>query len=439
MNLPLVKQTATWVFWRIAAASAIVVIVAAAASAQYCTPDQCDECDLCNCNLNCCYDPPEFWVINTRCSPKCNNLDAGFETLSYKRWDPECRRWVKEIRESFLAQEASMPTMFFSHGNTLKHGPAMESAWEVYNRMRCCPGQKRLVFWSWPAQIVYKRPLLRPREVILKNLRIKLVYAEYQGYYMAKLVQQMSMTQRVMLAGHSYGGISAATAAHWLGGGTLRGITLEGGQPVEIPNLRLGIVSGAFDNDAMIPGCRYSQAFVTANKVYVTRNCRDKTLDNWPRVSYRGRKAVGVTGINANRLGQYRDKLCQQTLTADVGRSHYLGPHLESKRFVASLCCLAFPACTNCGDQADATASNASDETTYEVADRPAATTADEAQLADADNGNADDAVAEVTLISANKKEAVDSKAAEKHRDEAEDVAAAESAKRQDDPEDAAA
>lgn len=356
MNVHLIKRAATWAFWRLAAAGAIVLLLTAVASAQYCSPDQCDECDLCNRNLSCCHELPEFWVINTRCSPKCRNLDAGFETLSYKRWDPVCRRWVKESRESLLAQEATKPTMFFSHGNTLQHGPAMESAWDVYHRLRCCPGPKRLVFWSWPSQIAFKRPLLRPRQLILKNLRIKFVYAEYQGYYMAKLVQHMSMSQRVMLAGHSYGAISAATAAHWLGGGNLRGLTLDGGSPEEIPNLRLGMVSGAFDNDALIPGRRYGQAFVAAEKIYVTRNGRDKTLDSWLGISPRNRPAIGVTGINANLLGQYRDKLCQQTLTADVGRSHYLGPHLESTRFVASLCCLAFPNCPNCVATSSSTA-----------------------------------------------------------------------------------
>ena len=74
----------------------------------------------------------------------------------------------------------------------------------------------------------------------------------------------------------------------------------------------------------MNPGFRFGQSFVAAEKVLNTRNCTDKTLDNWPKISLRGRKAIGVTGINANVLGQYRDKLCQITMTADVGRSHYI-------------------------------------------------------------------------------------------------------------------
>jgi hypothetical protein len=287
-------------------------------------------------------------LFNTRCLPKCANLDWGFEHISIKHWDAKCHRWTNETLESFLAQEATMPTLFFAHGNTLKDKGAMKQCWLLYGKMRCCPGQKRLAFWSWPAQIAIKRPLIRPRKLILANLRIKYVYSEYQAYYMAKVVQKMSMTQRVTLGGHSYGGIIASAAAHFLGGGTLRGLTLEGATATEMHNLRVANISGAFDNDALIPGCRFGQAFVAAEKVLVTRNATDKTLDNWPKISLRGKKALGVTGLNANLLGQYVNKLCQITMTADVGRSHYIEPHMDSARLVNLLCCFSFPECAAC-------------------------------------------------------------------------------------------
>ena len=318
------------------------------ASAQYCTPDQCDECNLCRCSQRCCYELPELWLVNTRCAPRCKNLDNGFNCLIYKRYDRKCCRWVKESRESFLAQESTKPTLFYSHGNSLNHKNAMKSCWLIYCKMRCCPGPKRLVFWSWPAERVFKTERLRVREMIKKNLRIKYVYAEYQGYYMAKLVNQMSLSQRVMMSGHSYGAITSAAAAHLIGGGCLRGLVLEGGAAVERPNLRAAMISGAFDHDMLNPGNRYGQTFVAAEKVYVTRNIKDRTLKKWPKTSWRCKRAIGVLGVNANCLGEYRNKLCQQTMTSDVGTSHYLKPHLKSTRFVAALCCLSFPACDQC-------------------------------------------------------------------------------------------
>jgi hypothetical protein len=359
MNVGLVRETAAWAFWRLVAAALIVAALAASAAAQYCTPDQCDECDLNNCHLDCCHDPPELWLVNTRCAPKCDNLDEGFERISVKRYDAACKRFVKSSWDALIAEEATMPTLIFAHGNTLQHDGAMEQCWDVYARMRCCPGQKRLVFWSWPAQVVYKRPILKPRELVMKNLRIKLVYAEYQGYYMAKLVQRMSMTQRVTVGGHSYGGISAAVAAHFLGAGELRGLSLAGAEPVQRANFRVAVVSGAFDNDAMCLGCRYGQSFVAAEKVYVTRNRQDSTLRRWPEISYRCKKAIGVTGIDANCIGEHASKLCQHTLTGDVGDSHYIEPHLESHRFMNALCCIAFPACLDCVNGATGRSSGA--------------------------------------------------------------------------------
>ena len=322
-----------------------LVLTTADASAQYCTPDQCDECNLCQCNSSCCHELPELWLVNTRCAPRCQNLDSGFDRITFKRYDRQCGRWVQESVESFLAEEATMPTLFYAHGNSLSHKFAMKSCWLIYNKMRCCPGSKRLVFWSWPSERVHKTEGLRVRKMIEKNLRTKYIYAEYQGYYLAKLVDRMSLSQRVMLSGHSYGGITSAAAVHYLGGGCLRGLTLAGGAEFERPNLRAAIISGAFDHDMLIPGHRYGQAFVAGEKILVTRNINDRTLKKWPKTSWTGRRAIGVVGVNANLLGEFRSKLCQQTMSADVGTSHYLKPHLKSARFVSALCCLSFPAC----------------------------------------------------------------------------------------------
>lgn len=291
---------------------------------------------------SCCCSAPEVWVINTRCVPRCNNLDYGFEKISYQRYD-RCRGcFVKETRESFLAQEASMPTMFFIHGNTLKHKGAMKELWEVSDKLCCCPGPKRLVLWSWPAERVIKMKGLRFREMIEKNLMLKYAYSEYQGYYLAKLVQQMSLSQRVTLAGHSYGAITSSAALHLLAGGCLRGMRLEGGMPVERHNLRLAHISAAFDCDMLYPGHRYGMAFVAAEKVFTTYNPHDKTLKKWPKHSWRGCQALGCVGMSGRPLGVNRHKLYQMCTYPENRRSHYLGPHLKNQRFVSALCCVAF-------------------------------------------------------------------------------------------------
>ena len=219
--------------------------------------------------------------------PKCSNLDRGFEMISYQRYD-RCRGcFVKETRESFLAQEASMPTLFYIHGNSLKHKGAMKGFWDVYEKMRCCPGKKRLVCWSWPAERVYKTEGLRFREMIRKNLQIKYVYAEYQGYYLAKLVSQMSLVATRDPVGPQL------RCDHFGGGLALDGWWLhswlddwQGGAPVERANLRGVMISAAFDCDMLYPGHRYGQAFVAAEKIMSTFNCHDRTLRKWPKIGF---------------------------------------------------------------------------------------------------------------------------------------------------------
>jgi hypothetical protein len=183
--------------------------------------------------------------------------------------------------------------------------------------------------------------------MIEKNLRIKYVYAEYQGYYLAKLVDQMSLTQRVTLSGHSYGAITSAVALHLMGGGCVRGMTLPNGAPVERANLRGVMISAAFDCDMLYPGHRYGQAFVAAEKIMSTFNCHDKTLKKWPKTSWHGRQALGYVGMNGGRLGQYRHKFTQINTYPENGKSHYLKQHLENPRFLSAYCCIAFGGITS--------------------------------------------------------------------------------------------
>lgn len=301
-------------------------------------------CGVCDCS------PPELWVISSRCAPKCQGLDEGFARLSYSRYDASRCRFTTESLESFLAAQANIPTILYAHGNSLDAEAALESCWKVYHRLTDCPGPKLMVMWSWPAEMVYKRPLIRPVKLARENIRTKYVYAEHQGYYIAKLTSLMSTAQPLTLSGHSFGGVAVICGLHYLGGGQLNGRTFSEGYAAVRPNLRASIISGAMDCDHLYPGHRYESALVAVEKLHTTFNTNDATLRRWPTLSFRGQEAVGYTGICAARLGENEHKLIQQNMTPEVGRSHYLKPHLASDRMVATICEIAFerPLCP-CG------------------------------------------------------------------------------------------
>jgi hypothetical protein len=249
---------------------------------------------------------------------------------------------VNESLESFLLAQGQLPTLLYVHGNSLDHEHALESAWKVYNRIKVCPGPKMLVLWSWPAEIVHKRPLIRPIQLARKNIKAKYVYVEYQGYYLAKLVGMMSTQLPLTMGGHSYGGACCLVASHFLGGGTLNGLCYEGGSPTLRPNLRASLISPALDNDHLYPGHRYQMALYPLEKLHTTFNTNDATLKRWPIHSFRGQEALGYTGICKARLGENAYKVCQQKLDADVGRSHYIREHLASAQMISAVCQTAF-------------------------------------------------------------------------------------------------
>ncbi|MEM7478985.1 MAG: hypothetical protein AAF483_28715, partial [Planctomycetota bacterium] len=285
---------------------------------------------------------PEFWVINTRCAPLCNDLDRGFEKLTFQRWCADTKCFIDETRDSYLVAQSQLPTLMYVHGNSLDHEKALVSAWKIYERVKVCPGRKLMVLWSWPAEPVYKRPLLTPVKLVRKNIQTKYRYAERQGYYLAKMTQLMSKQHPLTLGGHSFGAVTALCATHYLGGGQLNGYTLAGGSTEQQYNLRISLISPALDNDHLYPGHRYEMALYPVEKLHTTFSTEDATLKRWPNYSFRGCEAMGYTGIRASRLGVNAHKLCQQRLTEDVGRSHYLKEHLASVQMISQLCNTAF-------------------------------------------------------------------------------------------------
>jgi hypothetical protein len=233
-----------------------------------------------------------------------------------------------------------MPTLFYVHGNGLDSQEAMVECWQMYRHVARCPGQNRLVLWSWPSERVVSG--LRIGKVAVDNLRIKLEYAERQGFYLARLVRQMSFHQPVTLCGHSYGAVTSSVALHLLGGGRLKGQALSSDPLATQANLRGALVAAAFDCDWIYPGHRYGCAFSAAEQVYVSRNPWDSAVRLWPMISYRGCPALGITGVSCARLKEHDWKLVQQELCPVCRRQHRISAILRDECFIAAVCRFAF-------------------------------------------------------------------------------------------------
>lgn len=287
-------------------------------------------------------DAAELWVINSRHAPQCGDLDLGFTRLAFSRWQPATGSFQAEGLGTFLASGSHLPTLIFTHGNGLTHDEAMQNCWLLYRKIAGRAAGARIVFWSWASEQVYTRPLRRPIELAKKNVRTKYAYAENQGYYQAKLVEQLERGQAVTLGGHSLGCGVVASALHYLGGGVLNGRGLATTRTGRQENLRAVMLVAAFDNDVLKPGFRLSEALNVPESLYATFNPRDATLRRWTLLSARGRPAAGYSGINLASLGPDACRVSQESIADQLGREHGFAAHIANGRTVSKLCSLAF-------------------------------------------------------------------------------------------------
>lgn len=295
----------------------------------------------------CCCNELQVWMVSSRCAPRCQDLEQGFHDLQVERLDESCNQFINSDLASLLVAQADLPTLLFVHGNSLTHQDATQSCCELYRRLKCCIGPKMLIFWSWPAETVHTRSLLRPIRLVRDNARVKYVYAERQGYYVARLTQLMSIDQPLTLGGHSFGGLVAISALHLLAGGQLAGTCLPELDLTQqgCEHLRAAIIAGALDYDALYPGGRYDRALHCVGKFYTTLNHRDVILKRWPVHSCRGQEALGLVGICPSRLGETGAKVIQDHVTCEVHNSHYMAEHLACPRIVQAICSLSTSPC----------------------------------------------------------------------------------------------
>jgi len=292
-----------------------------------------------------CCNELQVWMVSSRCAPRCEGLEQGFHELSFLQYDACDHCFVASDLTSLLTVQANLPTLLFVHGNSLNHQEAVESCCSLYRRIKCCDGPKMLIFWSWPAETVHTRSLLRPIQLVRDNARVKYNYAERQGYYVARLTQLMSTQQPLTLGGHSFGGLVAISTLHLLAGGQLPGTCLPELESKQQPcdHLRAAIIAGALDYDAVYPGGRYDRALHCVGKFYTTFNHCDVILKRWPIHSCRGQEALGLVGLCPSRLGENASKIIQDHVTCDVRNSHYMAEHLACPRIVQAICSLSQP------------------------------------------------------------------------------------------------
>ncbi len=263
-----------------------------------------------------------LWLISSRsagCSLDLKDLDL-YEYTPKQGWN------VRSLKDFHAEGSASVPTVFFVHGNRYTANDALQTGETLFYRLSeqsSAEHAVRFVIWSWPSSEIDGGQV--------KDLRVKANRAEWQGVFLAKFVAAMNPNVPVSLIGHSYGSRLISSSLHVLGGGIIAGQGLD--EPLERNQpLRAVLLAAAMGNQWLLPGNRHGQAMNSVDGLLVMANSSDGVLRWYPRLfPGKGPEALGYSGIaSPSRLGPHYDKVQQVDVAPLIGKAHNLADYFHT-------------------------------------------------------------------------------------------------------------
>ena len=295
----------------------------------------------------------QVWLINTRSTPGCGDLEAGFSQITYWRLDESCGcgQWQASDAAAFQASAApGVPTTVLVHGNGTDEDWAVRHGNVLYGLMKqqACGRPFRLIVWSWPADRVVRRN--RP------DVQIKACRSDVEAYYLARLLPNVLQGTPLGLIGYSLGCRTVSGALQLLAGGAVAGRSLPaeglaawnstGSRPI-----RVMLLAAAMDADWLEPCCPHGLAPLAVERILVVSNGCDHVLKWYSHLYGRhGPEALGYVGP----MGTAGGKLDVVEVSGEIGRKHDFDRYQESSPVCQRLAWYTF-----LGDTPAATANSA--------------------------------------------------------------------------------
>lgn len=268
----------------------VLLVVAGPALAQSATTSGCTFCH--GVRLQ-----DEIVVVNTRlvcgtCDPEALRTGLLFET--YEVCDESGRRrWQASDLESFLAFDASVPTVIYVHGNQMTPADARQQGLALYRMLVRCgdsDGPVRFVIFSWPSEKV---------GFLLRDVRVKALRTDAVGCQLAWLLDQLPAETPVSLIGFSFGARIVTGSLHILGGGSLRcgeGLS-ERLHPQRDP-VNVVLVAAALHAHWLGEGQYHGLAMTQVDRMFLVNNCADLAMRYYHLSSTSGGRpqALGLCG-----------------------------------------------------------------------------------------------------------------------------------------------
>jgi len=185
----------------------------------------------------------------------------------------------------------------------------------------------RLVLWSWPSDRVLAG--IRP------DVRLKATWADFQAFYVARLLAELPEETRVTLVGFSFGARISLGAVELLADGNIAGRTLAGNGHNSLSQIDLLLCAPAVDQCWVAANGRYRNAMNLADRLWILYNTEDHGLKFYPLIdSIGGPQALGFTGPPIRSIAEEnRAKIQAFDMRNVVGSRHAFASYLDSRAF----------------------------------------------------------------------------------------------------------
>ncbi len=248
-----------------------------------------------------------LFVRSRQCPQSAQSTEPACNFL-YDYYDEDGLYHPVSEESIFRLMPKQVPVLIIVHGSfmSLEEDPKL---YEAYQWIQAgAPDQPLVVFcYRWPSAVGCKALL---GSVAVCELAQR---AEFNGFYLAQLINDIPDQNPVRLLGHSHGCRMIASALHLLSGGRVDGKTLK---PSSFSNrsMRVTFFSAAMDHDWFNPGQCYDLAFHRMCWMQNHKHTCDWALLTYPfryPGSSRALGQIGFTRKDRQKLGDQAEKIQQ--------------------------------------------------------------------------------------------------------------------------------
>lgn len=266
------------------------------------------------------HDAPNFFVVNSiPCPQKSDGRQPRCQGVVH-RFLPDGRFHPSDKETMLASLRPGVPVCIAFHGFLVRAKDLYPQSIARYKRTMQASNDRPLHFISthWPSD---PGTLVFPAIALDRMGRA----AEFNGFYVANLMNRIPPENPICLIGHSLGCRVIASALHLLGGGEVQGHRVHNKHPER--RIRVVFGAAAIDHHWLNPGERFGCAINRMESMLNIRNSTDIALKLYPLREPLLHHALGRDGFHDSDLeaiGWQTAKIAQWDVSHLVGMNHMI-------------------------------------------------------------------------------------------------------------------